>query len=192
MALSACVVRTSFGSPYRLLLPRAVCRPRSRPWRRLETLEALLSSPNKPTRRAATTRNLPSAAGPRKRAGSTRRRRRSKPRRTSAARARRGNFSDCTSSINAARRQRRGLLPALPVRFELHVRHGAPRVRRAASPLNLCLRSPEVARALARGLRRALRAPGGSGLELGITLAACNTLENRSKRAESGKRDCWS
>jgi len=163
------------------------------PWRRLETRQALQEpiSPNRPTRRGVTTRNLPSATGPRKRAGSIRRRRRSKQRRTSAARAQRRVFYG--AAINpTARRQRGGLLPALPVRFELHVRHGAPRVRRAASPLNLCLRSPEVARALARGLRRALRAPGGSGLELGITLAACNTLENRSKRAESGKRDCWS
>ena len=132
------------------------------PCRRLETLRALQEpiSPNRPTRRGVTTRNLPSATGPRKRAGSIRRRRRSKQRRTSAARAQRRVFYG--AAINpTARRQRGGLLPALPVRFELHVRHGAPRVRRAASPLNLCLRSPEVARALARGLRRALRAPGG-------------------------------
>ena len=47
---------------------------------------------------------------------------------------------------------------------------------RAPSPLNLCLRSPEVARALARGLRRALRVPGNiRGSRVGM-LAACNTL----------------
>ena len=36
------------------------------------------------------------------------------------------------------RRQRRGLLPALPVRFELHVRHGAPRVTSRAGALFPC------------------------------------------------------
>ena len=179
---------------YCVLIARTSCRGKA-PCRRLERRQALqepISSSSKPTRRAVTTRNpRPSATGPRRAAGSIRRPRLSKPRRTSAARAQRRVFYG--AAINPpARRQRGGLLPALPVRLELHVRHGAPRVRRAASPLNLCLRSPEVARALARGLRRALRAPGGSGLELGITLAACNTLENRSKRAESGKRDCWS
>ena len=94
------------------------------------------------------------------------------------------------------RRQRRGLLPALPVRLELHVRHGAPRVRNAGAPLNLCSRSPRAARARVRGLRRTLRVPGGGAAfgarVLVIALAACNTLEYRSKRAESGKRDCWS
>ena len=142
MALSACVVRTSFGSPYRLLLPRAVCRPRSRPWRRLETLEALLSSPNKPTRRGVTTRSPPSATAPRRRAGSTRRPRRSKPRRTSAARAQRRVFYG--AAINpTARRQRGGLLPALPVRLELHVRHGAPRVVFPALRSLTCVCDPQ-------------------------------------------------
>jgi len=96
--LVACVVRncrqplSSLRHP--LFVLALVCRPRSSPWRRRETLQALqepLSSPSKPTRRGVTTRNLPSATGPRKRVGSIRRRRRSSPRRTSAARARRGN-----------------------------------------------------------------------------------------------------
>ena len=62
------------------------------PWRRLETLHALHPpSPTRPTRWRTTKSPQPSATGPRKRVGSIRRRRRSSPRRTSAARARRGN-----------------------------------------------------------------------------------------------------
>ena len=86
-------------------------------------------------------------------------------------------------STSPARRQRGGLLPALPVRLELHVRHGAPRVARGPSPLNLCLRSPEVARALARGLRGALRVSRGRGYRGSrLALAARKTLGSVEKQ----------
>ena len=129
----------------------------------LQAWQHPISSPSKPTRgRADSTRSpRPSATGPRRLTGSIRRRRRSRPRRTSAARAPCRLRTTAPRSIHVpARRQRGSLLPALPVRFELHVRHGAPRVACGPSPLNLCLRSPEAA----------LKSPGDTDLVRGFSL----------------------
>ena len=130
-AIASVIVR-NFGVLCLSVAAHVLHLHRSRPWRRRETRQARqhpISTPNRPSPGATTKSPRPSATGPRRLTGSIRRPRRSKPRRTSAARARRGNPVVFDQFDVPARRQRRGLLPALPVRFQLHVRHGAPRVR---------------------------------------------------------------
>ena len=102
-------------------------------WHRLETRQARKPQPQLADAAAVTTKSPPSATEPRKRGGSTYARR---AKAAADVRGARGAGILLFDQFDVpARRQRRGLLPALPVRFELHVRHGAPRAGARCPPL---------------------------------------------------------
>ena len=146
LALSACVVRTSFGSPCRLLLPRTCLPPAEQP----------MAPPRDTAGSTTPPQHFQPAAPGRYNQKSTFRNGTTEegwfyptPASLKAAADVRGARAVSSSDYGLdqsddvpARRQRGGLLPALPVRQQLHVRHGAPRVTRRAGARLTCVCDP--------------------------------------------------